>query len=319
MCRLARRTAAASCTRQHAIHSVIQIDLCVVGERARAAVAGPCRRPRSTAAAGTASATRDQQQEEPQLAPSAAPVCRDRGNALCQTGSEKPPSTTSTWPRIISASGEQRNATAAGDVVGLDEPARRVRAAGAEHLLLVREVLERAGLDDAGRDGVDADPARRELDREVADERLERRLRDADQRVVLEHALRAERGDRDDRRRRPASAARRPGRARATRGRSRSSVQSQCLSSVSSAGRTTPVAALWTSTSSGPSAATSVEHAVGRDVAADEHRLGAGRAQLLGRRLGRLVVAEVADRDALRRRRARSGARSRARSRASRP
>ena len=33
-------------------------------------------------------------------------------------------------------------------------------------------------------------------------------------------------------------------------------VQSQCLSSVSSAGRMTPVAALWTRTSSGPSAAT---------------------------------------------------------------
>ena len=35
------------------------------------------------------------------------------------------------------------------------------------------------------------------------------------------------------------------------------SVQSQCLSSVSSAGLITPVAALWTSTSSGPSSATS--------------------------------------------------------------
>ena len=34
------------------------------------------------------------------------------------------------------------------------------------------------------------------------------------------------------------------------------SVQSQCLSSVSSAGRITPVAALWTKTSIGPSAAT---------------------------------------------------------------
>ena len=34
-------------------------------------------------------------------------------------------------------------------------------------------------------------------------------------------------------------------------------VQSQCLSSISSAGRTTPVAALWTTTSSGPSARTS--------------------------------------------------------------
>ena len=46
-----------------------------------------------------------------------------------------------------------------------------------EHLVLVREVLERARLDDAGRDGVHADPARRELDAEVADDRLERRLR----------------------------------------------------------------------------------------------------------------------------------------------
>ena len=35
------------------------------------------------------------------------------------------------------------------------------------------------------------------------------------------------------------------------------SVQSQCLSTVSSAGRMTPVAAAWTSTSSVPSAATS--------------------------------------------------------------
>ena len=35
------------------------------------------------------------------------------------------------------------------------------------------------------------------------------------------------------------------------------SVQSQCLSLVSSAGLITPVAALWTSTSSAPSAATS--------------------------------------------------------------
>ena len=64
-------------------------------------------------------------------------------------------------------------------------------------------------------------------------------------------------------------------------------VQSQCLSSVSSAGRMTPVAALWTSTSSGPSAGDLGLHALGRDVAADEHRLRAERAQLLGRVLGR--------------------------------
>ena len=60
-------------------------------------------------------------------------------------------------------------------------------------------MLERAGLDDARGDRVHAD-RRRELDREVADERLERRLRGPNQRVVLEHALRAVRRDLDDRR-----------------------------------------------------------------------------------------------------------------------
>ena len=77
------------------------------------------------------------------------------------------------------------------------------------------------------------------------------------------------------------------------------SVQSQCLSSVSSAGRATPVAALWTSTSSGPSASTSSRDARRRDVAAHEHRLGAARAQLVGGGLGSRVVPHVADRDAL--------------------
>jgi hypothetical protein len=43
-------------------------------------------------------------------------------------------------------------------------------------------------------------------------------------------------------------------------------------------GPMTPVAALCTSTSSGPSAAHLVEHALGRDVAAHEDRLGPGRA-----------------------------------------
>ena len=47
------------------------------------------------------------------------------------TSSEKPPSTISVWPRIISASGEQRNATAPAMSSGLDEPADRVRGAGA--------------------------------------------------------------------------------------------------------------------------------------------------------------------------------------------
>src|SRR5207244_8403510 len=63
-----------------------------------------------------------------------------------------------------------------GDVLGLDHAARgRARAAGGEHLLPVREVLERARLDEPGGAGVDPDLARRQLDREVAHDRLERR------------------------------------------------------------------------------------------------------------------------------------------------
>ena len=76
------------------------------------------------------------------------------------------------------------------------------------------------------------------------------------------------------------------------------SVQSQCLSSVSSAGRITPVAALWTRTSSGPSSATCSSDALRRDVAADEDRLGPERSQLVRRLLGGGVRAHVADRDA---------------------
>src|SRR5256885_14353578 len=64
----------------------------------------------------------------------------------------------------------------AGDVVGRDEAPDRIRGADSQHLIAVREMLERAGLDDAVRDGVDTD-SRRELDGEVAHERLERGLR----------------------------------------------------------------------------------------------------------------------------------------------
>src|SRR5215207_4325828 len=81
-------------------------------------------------------------------------------------------------------------------VARLDHPAcGRALAAGRQHLLPVGEVLEGAGLDDAARNGVDADPARRELDAEVAHDSLERRLRRADEDVVLEHALGAEARD----------------------------------------------------------------------------------------------------------------------------
>src|ERR671925_16566 len=61
-----------------------------------------------------------------------------------------------------------------------------------DHVLLVREVLERARLDHAARHRVHADPTRRQLHRQVADERLQRRLRGPDEDVVLEHPRRAE-------------------------------------------------------------------------------------------------------------------------------
>ena len=159
------------------------------------------------------------------------------GTRLGYARSEKPPSTISVCPRTISASARAEERDRSRDVVRGDEAPHRVRGAGGEHLLTVREVIEGARLDDAARHGVDPDPAGRELDRQVADERLERRLRGPDQGVVLEHALRAERRDRDDRRARRASAAPSPAPAEAGPARSRSCVQSQCLSEVSSAGR----------------------------------------------------------------------------------
>src|SRR5205823_293974 len=62
-----------------------------------------------------------------------------------------------------------------GDVARLDQPAcRGALQARADHLLAVREVLERARLDDACRDRVDADSPWRELDGEVAHDRLQR-------------------------------------------------------------------------------------------------------------------------------------------------
>ena len=97
------------------------------------------------------------------------------------------------------------------------------------------------------------------------------------------------------------------------------SVQSQCFSSSSSAGRITPVAALGTSTSSGPSSSTNEAAFSGRRRC----RGGASarrRARGARRRSPRPpVVPQVADRDARRAERRRSGARSPCRSRASRP
>ena len=60
----------------------------------------------------------------------------------------------------------------------------------------------------------------------------------------------------------------------------------------------TPVAALCTSARSGPELRDLADDALRRDVAADEDRLCALRAQLLRGLLGGLVVSEVADADA---------------------
>ena len=98
-----------------------------------------------------------------------------------------------------------------------------VRSTEREHLFLVREMLERPGVDDAARHCVRVDPARRELDAEVAHDRLERGLRRPDEHVVVEHALRAEARDCDERRALSASSARSRERARAAHARSRSS------------------------------------------------------------------------------------------------
>ena len=129
-----------------------------------------------------------------------------------RTRSEKPPSTTSVWPRIIVGVGRAEERDRGGDVVRRDEPADRVRRADAQHLLAVREVLERAGLDDAGRDGVDADPAARARRRGSA-----RATRARPSTCRSGRSCRARAGRRATRSRRstsrPASAARRRGRA----------------------------------------------------------------------------------------------------------
>ena len=65
------------------------------------------------------------------------------------------------------------------------------------------------------------------------------------------------------------------------------------MSSVSIAGRTTPVAAFETTTRYGPWDASSAIGLLVGDVAAHEDDLGAGRAQLFGRGLGGLVVPHV--------------------------
>ena len=202
------------------------------------------------------------------------------------------------------------------DVLRRDEPPDGIYPAEVEHRLLAREVVESARLDDACRDRVHRDPAWGELDREVADQRLERGLRGAHERVVL--------GDRVDSRLERATIAEPSGiEGAAARVRERNarafadSVQSQCFSSVSSAGRMTPVAAAWTKTSIGPRARDLLRDARGRDVAAHEDDLDAELAEL-GRGLLRSAVPACTRARSVAPRGTRSGARSPSRSPASR-
>ena len=55
-----------------------------------------------------------------------------------------------------------------GHVLRLDEPPRRRPLHRGEHLFLVREPVERLGVDDSGRDAVDTDPPRSEVERWLA-------------------------------------------------------------------------------------------------------------------------------------------------------
>ena len=214
-----------------------------------------------------------------------------------QAGSEKPPSTISVWPRTISASGELRNATAPAMSSGVTMRPAALRSPSREHLLPVREMVEGARVDDAARDGVDADPRRPELDGEVAHERLERGLRGADEGVVLRAPgtePRLEIATTDE----PAGIAGAITRVSARSERAFAfSVQSQCLSSVSSAGPDHARRRVVDEDVERPERPDLLEHALGGDVAPDEHRLGAERAQLVRRLLGGRVRAHVADRD----------------------
>ena len=210
----------------------------------------------------------------------------------------KPPSTTSVCPRTISASGEQRNATAAAMSSGVTMRPAAFFAPSASISSRFGKWSRAPGLDDAARDGVDPDPGRAELDGEVADERTRsrpsrcRRGRSSRARAreprleiaTIDEPARHPRGDLTGEREQ------------------RAGVRVQ---------RPVPVLVLglegWADDArrgvvdedvERAELAHLLEHPLGGDVAAHEHRLGAERAQLLCRLLGGRVRAHVADRDA---------------------
>ena len=158
-------------------------------------------------------------------------------------------------------------------------------------------MLERPGLDDARGDGVHPEVPRRELHRQVADDRLQRRLRRADEHVVLEHPSRAERGDADDRR------ARRHVRHTCAREREQGAcVCRECPVPVLVLGleRRTDHARRRVVDDHIPGARGRelLHHPFGRDVAADEHRLGTEVAERIRSLLRSGIVPQVPDRHA---------------------
>src|SRR6185503_9280304 len=79
-----------------------------------------------------------------------------------------------------------------------DAAERRARGRLADDLVVAREDLERIGVDEAARYRVHVDLSRGELEREVADERLDGRLGYANRGVARDVTVAAERGQRED-------------------------------------------------------------------------------------------------------------------------
>ena len=111
---------------------------------------------------------------------------------------ENPPSTTSTWPRIISASLVHRKATTLATSSEGDHPAQQRPTARLQHLVLDGEVVQGPRVHVAARDGVDRDSQGGELHGQVAGDGLQGRLGGAHREVEGQHPLGALAGDVDD-------------------------------------------------------------------------------------------------------------------------
>ena len=199
----------------------------------------------------------------------------------------------------MSAAGEARKHDRVGDVRRLDQAARgRAVAEAGEHRLLVGEVVERAGLHEAGRDRVRADPLRR-VARPRGSARATRSPPSTCRRASSCRARGRCRGSRSRRSNCPrAWTARRGARARRAPGHSRSSSSP----SASPSARRSAGSPRSPRSRRGRSAGRRPRPARARCPGRRRCRAGASAsapcaADLLGRLLGGLVVAQVADRD----------------------